>query len=280
MSRMCPRCKRRQRKKHHNSKWCHPCAEELKHRPRGTLTPAQRRFAIQHAGDMRIDEIARRLRTSRSNVKRSCRSTRFHAVNGKYKYNPALVRQVCEYYFEHGKPATIEAFPHISVISIVDRPEYYGIQRRYRQIRWTPEQHLEAVRMAGLVPLEAQAHYFNRPRANLGAMRSFWIKRVRVAGGTLHGMPEYIAREVVTDRCPRTLTEPWSVREGGERDWNRNLVLWIDAEKHLRPGTPEFLETAVRTMADFTRWIFASKAPKRKILKMIRERSFPKEASP
>jgi hypothetical protein len=275
MKRICPRCNARSTKKHRNAKWCHPCAEALKRQPRGTLSASERQFAIRHAGDMKITEIAKRLGTSVANVKRSCRGVRFFAHNGKYKERPDLVRQVLDYYFEHGKAATEEAFPNVNVKCIVDRPEYYGVKRQYRQKRWTAGQHLEAVRMAGLVPLDAQAKHFARPGANAGAMKSFWIKRVGMAGGQIHGMADWNARWIVTDRCPRLRVKYLAPRdaEAPSVDGTRPIVLWIDAEKHLRSGTPEFIATGIRTMADFTRWVFGVKHPKRAILKMMRERT-------
>lgn len=52
----------------------------------------------------------------------------------------------------------------------------------------------------------------------------------------------------------------------------RRIILWVDMEKCLKAGTPEFIKEAVKTMADFQRWIWRSKNPKPLILKMIKER--------
>ena len=219
-------------------------------------------------------DIAKHLGVSEVNLKRSCRDVRFHGQNGKYKLNPSLVKQVLDYYFEHGKLETQKAFPKISVKSIVDRPEFYNVSRQYRQIRWTDEQHLEAVKMAGLISYQDQARFFNRPRANAGSIKSFWVKRVRTSDGYLHGMAEWNAKWIVTDRCPR-LTLSFSQQRMGSKHTNKTkkLILWVDAEKHLRPEVPESIKIGVQAMADFTRRIFKSKNPKRQITKMIQERS-------
>lgn len=273
--RICGRCKVKPRKKHLNSKWCNSCAEDLKKRPAGTLNLQQRNFAIRHAGDMTIDEIAKKLKTSRSNVKRSCRGTRFYAVNGKYKYRPKLIHKVIDHYFEYGKPATEKAFPDVNVKCIVDRPEYYGVKRIYRQVKWTDSQVVELAKMAGVVSINAQAKYFNRPRANAGSIKSVWMKKFRNSGGSVNGMSWVLARHFVTPKCPRFQTAFWSTRQrrnGKNLSYSRWLVTWVDFEKNLLPGSPKWLRDCAYSMAKFQTWLHGTNRPRQKLIKMMEKR--------
>ena len=272
MKRICARCKKRPRKAHFNSKWCIQCAKDLVSRPAGNLSVAQKAFALQHRGDMKIDDICRKLNVSRANLKRSCRGMRFFSHNGKYKERPDLVRQVLDFYFENGKSATVEAFPNVNVKCIVDRPEYYGIKRVFRQKRWTPEDFHEAVKMAGLVSFKAQAIFFNRPRANAGSVKALWSKRMSSYPGYLHGLAAWNAKWIISEKCPVLRPKHAAGRDFNPKSETHPLVLYVDAEKYLRTDCPEFVRSAIGTMADFTRWVFDSKNPKRQIIKMIRER--------
>ncbi len=149
--RLCPSCNKRLTREHHNSKWCLPCANEKRRRPKGTLTATQRAFARKHRADMPREEIARRLGVSSSNLKRSCRDVRFCFQNGKYKNDPRLIKRVAEHYSDHGWEATAKSFPKVKIKSIIHRGDYYGFKLKPRQIRWKEEEIILAARMAGLV---------------------------------------------------------------------------------------------------------------------------------
>lgn len=273
--RLCGKCKARPRKKHLNSKWCHPCAEELKTRPKGTLSPSQIRFAVKHAGDMKIDEIAKKFKTSRANVKRSCRGTRFYSHNGKYMHRPNLVLKVLEYYFEHGKKATQKAFPRVNVKCIVDRPDYYGIDRKYRQLRWSEPQIIELAKMAGVVSMPSQAKFFNRPGANAGSIKSVWSKRMNSCGGSINGLSWFMAKHFVDRKCPRIKTEYWNTRTGKNSRHahkGRFVVTWVDLEKHLQPESPKWLRDCAKTMSKFQVWLHQTKRPRQRLIKLMEER--------
>lgn len=221
-------------------------------------------------GKKPVTEIAALLGVSVTNIKRSMKGERLWFRNNKYVNQPLLVRQVLDYYFEHGKTATVERFPNVNVKCIVDRPEYYGIERKYRQIRWTDREILEATRMAGLVSPTAQARYFNRPNACNGSIKSLWVKRFGLAQGQINGMTFYYAQHLVDSSAQ--FLKPRGEGRRGDPVLHRWIILWVDMEKCLLPDTPEFIRDAVKTMAQFQRWIWKSENPKPRILKMIQER--------
>ncbi len=268
---ICPGCRTRKVQKHHNAKWCKPCALDRRKRPRSTLSSKEIAWCESQIGKLSAPQMAERLGTSLSNVKRAFRGKSLWFHNGKYINQPDVVRSVIRYYEKHGKQATIKKFPNINVKSIVDRPEYYGIKRTYRQKRWTEDQIAELARMAGVISQEAQAKYFKRPRAFAGSITSVWSKTFKMSGGCINGLSHHVAKELVTEKCPFIRTKFWQQRKK-TGEYGRMLYLWVDMEKHLKNDVPEFIVEAIRTMADFQRWLHQTKNPRRKILKMIEER--------
>lgn len=266
----CLGCGKALKNVHPNRKRCKLCAKRLGRRPAGTMTEAQKRIAASLAGKIPRKEIAARLGVSVVNLKRSMRGTSFMSFN-KWKQNPDLVKKVINYYFKHGKHATEKKFPDVNVKVIVDRPEYYGIKRVYRQIQWTEKQIIEAVKMAGLIPFDDQAKYFNRPRAHIGSIRSLWMKRFRLGGGNLNGMCHWKAKNFVSIKA--RYIKPIGLTREGEKVEFRRLILWVDMENVLKPDAPQFVREAVKAMADFQRWIWKSDNPKPLIMKMIKERT-------
>lgn len=266
----CAECWKSIRVKHFNTKYCEPCRQMLLKRPRGTLDESQKAWALSQVGKIPREKIAEQLGTSISNLKRSLRGHSLWFKNGKYVNNPSLVRSVCSYYAKHGMLKTKEQFPDISVKSIVDRPEYYGLKKHKRQIRWTGEQITEAAKMAGLISPKAQAKYFNRPNAFSGSIKSLWMKRFKIGGGSVNGMTHWMAKELVNKNA-RYLRPVGESRKGEPTEFRR-LILWVDMEKNLKKNVPPFICNAIHTMADFQRWLWKSKNPKPLILKMISER--------
>lgn len=210
-------------------------------------------------------ELAEHLGVSRTNL------IRWASQSGvsldAHSYKPEVVARVLAYYEQHGKTRTQEAFPDVSVRSIVERN--YGAFRP-RQIRWTDAQIIEAARMAGLVSPRAQAKYFNRPNAHEGAIKSLWMKRFGFGAGSLNGMAHWQAKELVSVKA-RYLKPIGESREGEPIEFRR-IILWVDMEKCLKRGTPAFIREAIETLANFQRWLWRCKNPKPKIIRMIRER--------
>lgn len=263
----CAECWATVKAKHFNTKYCRPCREKLLKRPAHSMTEAQINQARALIGKMSREEIASAVGTSVSSLKRAFRGTRLAFYN-YCVVNPGLVRQVNSYYEKHGKNKTAEAFglKPKQVEHIVYR---YKLAKP-RQIRWTDKQITEAARMAGLISLKAQAKYFNRPNANAGSIKSLWNKRFQTAGGCINGMTRWTAKELVTSKA-KYLKPIGNTRKGEPVEF-RNLILWVDMEKCLKPGLPKFLQDAIYTMADFQRWLWRSDNPKPLIMKMIKER--------
>lgn len=222
-------------------------------------------------GTMPRSEIAQELGVSESNLKRGLRGTSIWFHNGKYKNRPELVKQVMDYYYKHGKPATVKQFPSVNVKCIIERPEYYGIKKKFRQRRWTDQELIELTKMAGIISETGQAKYFKRPGANEGSIKSVWMKRFHLGSGFIHGMSEYMAKHLVNKKTPYVQTAFWQSRRDGVT-FGRKLYLWVDMENNLQPEIPEFIRDAIVQMAKFQRWLFDSENPKSQILKLIKAR--------
>lgn len=268
--RICGRCKSAPTKKHFNSKWCHDCAEALKTHPKTTMTRAQVAQARKLIGTMPREEIAARVGVSLSALKRGFRGVRL-AYHNKYVVNPKLVRDVCAYYATHSKAETQKRFPGVKVRSIVERYKNFSP----KCIKWTDDQLIELAQMAGVISLKAQAKYFDRPRANEGAIKSAWMKRFGSSGGSVNGLSWYMARHFVMADCPRFQTAFWMTatkRKGGTNHHSRWLVTWVDFERHLNPGSPKWLRDCARSMANFQVWLHGTKRPRKKLIEMMGER--------
>lgn len=222
------------------------------------------------AGKVSRAEIAEKLGVSLANLKRSCPGVSF-ATTWVNKMNPERTREVILYYFKHGKIATEKKYPHLNIKGIVDRPEYYGVQREYRQRRWTDSEMIEAVKMSGLISLPAQALYFNRPGANSGSIKSLWVKRYGLAWASINGMARNKARRLVQWNKAKYIKVYGTSRDGKPIQF-RKVMLWVEMEKCVRDEMPDFIKDGIKAMADFQRWIWKSENPKPLILKMIKER--------
>lgn len=257
MKRLCLDCPKVLRG-HFSRKRCEPCAAMKRKRPASTLTPAQIRLAKTMIGKMDRKDIALALGTSLANLKRAFRGTRLAFYN-YCTINPDLVHSVNKYFETHSLRETAEHFG--LKCKQVDHIVYRYRSAKPKQIRWTDKQIAEAAKMSGLVSLEAQAKYFNRPGAYAGSIKSLWTKRFGFMGGQINGMfhnqakhfVDLSARYIKTKRGPR-------------------VILWVVMEDCLKPEVPTFMREAIMTLADFQRWLWRTENPKPLILKMIRER--------
>ena len=232
-------------------------------RPAGRLTPTQEAMVRRMAGTTFIKNLARAVGTSNSNLDRWAKQNRVN-INA-LAYRPETIRSVCSYYEKHGLQATQDAFPNVRVRSIVERFKNFAP----RLIRWSDEQIIEAAKMAGLVSHKAQAKYFNRPNANEGSIRSLWIRKFKISGGSVNGMVNWYAKELVDVKVE--YLKPKGMSKGEVIEFRR-LILWVDLERYLKAEVPRFIRDAIKTMADFQRWLWKSDNPKPLILKMIKER--------
>lgn len=250
---------------HFNRKRCEPCAILLRRKPIGRLNPIQETEVRRHAGFIPQAQLAEYVGCSRTNLIRWASANRV-SLNC-FSYKPDVIEKVCKFYEKHGKRKTQDHFPKVSVRSIIERHKLY----KPRQIKWTTEQIIEAVKMSGLVSMKAQAKYFNRPGAHVGSIQSLWNKRFGFRGGSINGLVYNHAKHLNTNA---RYLNPFGMTRNNKKVKFRRLVLWIDLEKNLRPGTPDFIVDAIRTMADFQRWLWRCDDPKPLIVKMMKDREF------
>ena len=83
-------------------------------------------------------------------------------------------------------------------------------------------------------------------------------------------MPRYCAKEILNGRV--RYLQPVGTKRNGKRCEFKKIALWIDMEDNLKRGVPQFLREAIKTMADFQRWLHGGGDVKAKILKLIEER--------
>ena len=207
---------------HPNTKYCAPCAQELRHRPRANVSPTQAALIHQLRGTMIRRDLARHVGISQAQLHRYLTE---HGLDSNARdYPPDVVTTVCLTYQALGKRETQALFPDVRVRSIVERYK----QHIPRQIRWTGDQQRELVRMAGLVSHTAQARYFNRPNAYEGSIRSFWAKGACCAPRDVNGLGAYTAWQVAIPGVPAVLVK--HQQNGGARP----VVLWLDLAAYLR----------------------------------------------
>lgn len=231
------------------------------------MTQTQIAQAKMLIGKMSREDVARQVGTSVVSLKRAFRGTRL-AFHNYCSRQPELVRAVNRFYQEHGNARTAEQFglKPKQIEHIVYRYKMHNP----RQIRWTNEQIHEAAKMAGLVSMKAQARYFNRPNANAGAIKSLWTKRFGMGACSVNGMVHDTAKHLVNIKA--RYLRPIGDSRKNKPVLFRCVILWVDMEKCLKPEVPEFIRSAIHTMADFQRWLWKSDNPKPLILRMIKQR--------
>jgi len=271
MKDICPICKKRKKQKHFNAKYCKPCAIERRKRPLGKLTKIQERKALSMAGKVYRDEIAKKIGTSKANFTRWIRQhpeINFNAL----RYPENVVKEVCEYYAEHGKIKTQKKYPNVKVRSIVER-YLKNLGYAPRQTPWTDKQLMMLVKMAGIISMKKQAEYFNRPNAHKGSIQSAWMKKFGRGGSSVNGLSWYIARHYADYCCPVLQTRFWVQRKTRSKiqyESARMLVLWVDLAKHMSDDIPEHLKAGIRALAKFQKWAHGNNVRKN-IIKMIKE---------
>jgi DNA-binding MarR family transcriptional regulator len=277
---LCQECNKNKKSSNHaNARYCLDCKNKFLSKPKGTLTQKQIQYAKRYAGKKNIVDIAKDLGVSKSNIKRSIPGLSFCYLY-KYKKNPALVLAVSNYYSKHGRRKTEKKFgKEINVRSIVEHYQMHSA----RQVRLTNDNYKELLRMAGLITMEAQARFLNRPGAHRGSIRSFWQKCILSKNSNgqtdVNGLRYHKVKHLVN--------KTWNPKEKNyilhcpfvdilffkqERNHNNKIYLWIDLEKNLKDTIPSFVKEAVRTQAIFQKWIWQDNNPREKILDMIKTR--------
>jgi len=148
MKRNCQKCGKDIKSRHHNAKRCVKCAEEKKKNPIHSLNKSQQEKALKLRGTKTRQKIADEIGVAKSNLNRFYKANKIKS--NSLKYDPKLVKEVCAYYQKYGKVKTREKYTKVVIRSIVE--SYYaklGLQPR--QKKWTSEEYIEVMRMAGLV---------------------------------------------------------------------------------------------------------------------------------
>jgi hypothetical protein len=257
----CLGCKKRFERHHLNQKYCIEC-KKLRREKNCYIPPCVTKkhieFIKKNHNNMSKKEISIKLGISVMSIKRTANVLRIKFQ--QKKYNDQIVKEVVDYYNRHGMAATKNRYKNICVRSIIDRNNQ-GVCPFQRN--WLFSEIIEAIRMGGIISLEDQWKYFKRPGAFKGSIQSLWIKRLHGNASVINGLYRDKALCIVKRDTPSL-----SVKHR-----NAHLYLWIDIEKNLLPNMPDSIQLAVKACADFQRWIFGVKDVKRKIRKMIKERS-------
>ena len=125
---------------------------------------------------------------------------------------------------------------------------------------------------SGIISKKAQARYFGRPNAHEGSIISAWMKKHKHGGGNVNGISWYVARHFVGPRCKPLRLKVWARRKNTRRLVGRQLVLWVELNKHLKSASPLWIKQCIREMAAYQRWIFGVQDVKLKVNRMINER--------
>ena len=257
---LCVECQARPRwSTHPHTKYCEPCRQRFLRAPRSRITPAQGAMIQQLRGTMPRWQIAARVGVSHAQLNRYLGEQGL--TSNARDYPPEIVAAVCATYAALGKRRTQDLFPDVVVRCIIDRHKDYPP----RQIRWTGEQQIEAVRMAGLVSHTAQARYFNRPNAYAGSIKKFWARVVGCAPRDVHGLGVHLVWRLVLPGVPAVLLSQ------ATQPGPRGIVLWLDLVHHLRPDVDPLLRLMVDVLARFQAWLFCDTDTAR-MRHMIQER--------
>lgn len=205
-------------------------------------------------------DIADEINVSVSTLKRMAKTFgwrfEFKAPRPYKKYSKQLVGQVIKYYEQNGIKKTKSKFPEVRVRSIIERYP----RNTYRQIKWSDDQIIEAIRLACFVSLKKQYIHFNRPFAFEGSIKSLWAKKIKCPMSRIHGLPIYIGKYFVNSDCPKTPTKLLHVP---------SIYIWSDIKDYMIIKN-EMFEKLFKTLADFQSWVYNTSNPRKEILAIIK----------
>jgi phosphopantetheine adenylyltransferase/DNA-directed RNA polymerase subunit RPC12/RpoP len=254
----CIDCNKKLYKTHNNRKRCKNCSQLVIKKPKHNLKDWQIEMLKPLIGHYKINEIAEILSCSRSSLTRYARDNNFNYKI--YKYSNELRTQVINYYIKNGKNKTVKKFPNVVVDTILEHdPKIKGL--RPRQKLWTEKQIIQLAKMAGLVSMEMQAKFFNRPRAFKGSIKSAWSKKFKLGAKHINGLFKNKA-DYITENCPCIETSHY---------FNGKLCLWVDIQKHLKKGLSKDIHLLIQTGVDFQKWLWGGGNIKNKIIKFMTE---------
>lgn len=203
---------------------------------------------------------------------------RLMGLSKRRRYLNAFEREdLVETYFTQGFRAASEKYPGIMVYSSVSR---YTSRRKERV--WSEEEKIEMARMAGFISFDDQVAFLKRPKraANSLLTHSFWQKRCGIGSHSIHGLIGALKQYLCRHNAP-VIALPC---QAPERRWRgvearvvpprkRRMVIWADAERHLRPDVPPWVREVARAGARFQRWLYQTDNPRGAILMMMAERT-------
>lgn len=252
------------------AKWCLKCYSQ--HKRPGTLTPAQEQVVRSLAKTVPQAVIARRIKTDKRNLSVWAKKNNVD-IKHNWFYEEQVVKKVCAMYNERGLKETQEAFPDVKVYCIVHKK--FSRHRKYlrpRQSRWTDEQLIELAKMGGLISYKDQARFFDRPRAGVQSINEAWRKRFSTSSFNVNGLTTQEVSRVVRVKNTVVPIEVSYLNKKTDTYQMRKLYLWADLEHNLRDDVPEFIKSAISTLADYQRWLFQTNDVRQAVLNMIKER--------
>jgi hypothetical protein len=246
----CVRCKKRDRfSDHPNAKYCQPCKELLRVKIEPFLYEDTKQLIRKYAGKIERKALAKKAGVSIATLKRFARMENLDITT--FRYTDDEIKTVCEYYVVNGIVKTAEKFPHVKVRSIIERyVRKLGLDAR--QIRWTPQNLLEAAKMAGVISNNAQAKYFGRPNAYAGSIKSLWQKNFKCRPSNLNSCPHWIAKQIVDLRCP------FYAKRGRS---TKMFAFWADIHRNLKDSVSDEVKILVAAMAKFQKWLHNTENP-------------------
>jgi hypothetical protein len=248
---------------HANARYCTPCRDAIRRRPRSRVTPAQADALRPLLNTMPVLQICAQVGISKAAYQRWRMEAGISLRNDAYR--PDVVEAVLRTYEQappgQGKAAVREAFPDVRVRSIVEGSRAFAP----RQIRWTDEQIREAAKMAGLVSHSAQARYFGRPHTGAGSVKSLWVKRFGYGPSEVNSFGIDRAWQLVQYGCPAVLVQRL---KGG---MPIAKVLWLDMIQWLKPEVADEVRECVQALARWQAWLHGTMETGA-IRRMIQER--------
>lgn len=238
------------RNDHGNTKYCEPCRQALLRAPPSRITAAQGALIAALRGTLTRWQIAERVGISHARVNRYLAEQ--HLTSNARDYPPEVVEAVSATYGGLGKRQTQALFPDVVVRSIVERRQHHRVVYQPRQVRWTGEQIVEAIRMAGLVSHHTQVRYFGRPNAFDDSIKKLWERVIGVAPRDVHGFGLHQVWRLARPGTPAVLVTQ------ATQPGPRAVILWLDLAQHLRLTVAPEVRQMVEALARFQAWLFGS----------------------
>lgn len=224
----------------------------------GCLSEEQQKQIDELVGIMSIRDIAKTVGTSRSSVKRYGNHKCYKFMI--YKYTNEFKKELTDYYVKHGKRKTVNKFPNAKIRSIVERVEHIP-----RQIRWTDEQIVTAVKMADLVPNNMQAMIFNRPNAYSGSIKSLWTKRIGVGQTYINGARMHFLKSIC---CKKIVSGLITIDSSGQC---KVIIPWTIVFENLKKDLPDWIKQAINSLANFQKWLHGTKNIEKSLMETTNE---------